>query len=66
MKLCKDCKYLRAGEETDDYSLCSFIKGEPDLVWGGWLPLSLELSSCYRLRNDPEKCGPDGKWWEPK
>jgi hypothetical protein len=69
MKLCKDCKYAEitvAGASVDCrcHHPQAAVPPQPDYISGN--PGKALPGNAVWIRDDPDRCGPDGKWWEPK
>ena len=71
MKLCKDCRWMEAVAPPSPSSIrmpkclhsSSSASEQPDYVWGRQLvPQQLP---CEFARDDPDRCGPEGLYWEP-
>ena len=69
MKLCKDCRWMEPVDPPPPIRMprcmhaSAAVSGQPDYVWGQQLapqPLLCEL-----MRDDPARCGPEGRHWEP-
>jgi hypothetical protein len=71
---CKDCKWFPLGEplKPEDMIICHHPKsysctpGPVSLVTGRPGPDLIKFFHCATLRKSfyPEKCGPDGRWFE--
>ena len=59
MKLCIDCQFY--GGHVGLAEICKHhLNRRPDYVYGGVKPMD---ASWLRNLKEPDKCGPDGKWW---
>ena len=74
MKLCKDCRYCRRAWFPIPWASLEFAKckspemlklSKPDLVDGSMKP-HYNYCSTWRITDDADGCGPEGKWFEPK
>jgi hypothetical protein len=68
MRLCRDCKHAvitTAGRMVD--CRCHHPRGmrldPPDYVTGK--PAKRVPGNAQYLRDDEDRCGPGGKWWQP-
>lgn len=60
-KFCKDCKHYKAPGKYLTHHRCHSPENEVDPVTG-----EPEATLCTYTRIVEDRCGPDGKWWEPK
>jgi hypothetical protein len=71
-KLCKDCRW--AGNPCAELTLprpydwvCGHLgarlRQQPDYVTGR--PVEPRQDKCLYVRDDPQRCAPRGRWWEP-
>lgn len=58
MKLCKNCQHFGLA----NFSCLAGQNLVPDPVMGGFAP---RYSASY-LRSNPERCGPEARWFEAK
>ena len=66
-KICKECKHVKIHVAYSYY--CNHpetIPKVPDLVTGSYISNLDYDHNPWRLRANESKCGPSGKWWEPK
>jgi hypothetical protein len=75
-KLCKDCRWAINPTAQDERPLltrrsydwvCGHLgarlRHQPDYVTGQ--PIEARRDKCLYVRDDPQRCGPEGRWWEP-
>jgi len=69
IKLCKDCRWAALEEQDGAMTwLCTHRSGRfrplPDYVTGK--PVEVVQLPCKWARSDSERCGQEGKYWEPR
>ena len=63
VRLCKNCRwYVRTMPDTVLAECTHDGNYVPDYVNGG---TRFKYQTCAGVRNDPNMCGPDAKWFEP-
>ena len=70
MKLCKDCRWMEPVDPPSPSSIrmpkclhaSAAATGQPDYVWGR--ELAPQQLACEFARDDPDRCGPEGRYWE--
>ncbi len=61
MKFCKDCKWFGMMTEGGSGVGCAKEVGRTDFINGG-----VYYQYALWIRESPDLCGPEGKWWEAK
>ena len=64
MKLCVDCKHYGGVKASNGTYICNEPRNSyPSVVDGFEVKVSCDLQRLFEV---PQRCGPEGKWWEPK